>query len=396
MYNFQAKITGRCQLYSDGILIRDELNAIHPQNMARIFARALANEQNHYINRIAFGNGGTMVDIASNVIYKTPNDGQSPDDATWDSRLYNEIFSKIIDEGSITLNPLLGIDPGSADVNVGIRMGGGSDPSSDPESIPNVSGPGVRSIDRGLTSDVVITVMLNQNEPVDNTKEQTTFVFDEIGLYTTGTQAIPTNGYQQINVGNKTSMDDSKLLPGTAYTFRVAVNDGTPTSITFITPLVGGTGANKQILYGDLCEAINNGSISWGMLGTNPLPGNAIMSITDNTNKLFPSIYGVQTNGYLVISSITTGTSSKILLDSSSWARRETNTFINQLNAPLGSLLLDPINGVSAGIRNTPTTPSSERERLLTHLIITPVIKQPNKALQIIYTLSVSVARTED
>ena len=57
MYNFQAKITGRCQIYSGNELVRDQLNAIHPQNMARIFARALSNEHNYFINRVAFGNG---------------------------------------------------------------------------------------------------------------------------------------------------------------------------------------------------------------------------------------------------------------------------------------------------------------------------------------------------
>lgn len=394
MYNFQAKITGRCQIYSGNELVRDQLNAIHPQNMARIFARALSNEHNYFINRVAFGNGGTRIDIANNITYNPPNDGQSPDDATWDSRIYNEIFSKIIDDGSVVLNPLLGADPGSADVNVGVRVGGNAVPSSDPITIPNVSGPGVRSIDRGITSDVVITVTINQSEPRENTKNNTDFVFDEIGLYTAGNQAISINGYQQIDIGNKKSTDDSTLQPGTMYIFRVSVDGGIPKPIIFTTPVAGGTGPMGQILYGDLCEAINNGLVSWGMSGINPLPGGAMMSITDYTNGHFPSIINNQTNGFLVISSITTGNTSTIMLDDSSWQGRETLSFIQQLSAPLGGILLTPVSGILAGARNSSTVPSEERERLLTHLIFTPVTKSPNTPLTIIYTLSISVAKT--
>ncbi len=52
-----------------GRVLLDQKNAVHPQNMARIFARALANESNYFIHRIAFGNGGTDIDVASNIIY---------------------------------------------------------------------------------------------------------------------------------------------------------------------------------------------------------------------------------------------------------------------------------------------------------------------------------------
>ena len=62
----------------DGVIL-DQHNAVHPQNLTRIFARALANEQNHSIYRIAFGNGGTHIDATGQVTYRTPNDGQLPD-----------------------------------------------------------------------------------------------------------------------------------------------------------------------------------------------------------------------------------------------------------------------------------------------------------------------------
>jgi hypothetical protein len=398
------KSIGRCQIYDhNDQLIRDELNAIHPQNMARIFARALSNEHNYFINRIAFGNGGTNVDAAYNVTYRTANDGQYPDVSTWDSRLYNETFSKIINAGSEFLNPLLGTDPGSSDSNTGIRPGGSADNTKDPTSVLHISGPGVRSVDNGLSSNVIITAVLNENEPTHelmsnfqypNQPTDAVMAFDEIGLYTSGGPAIPTYGYQLIDVGNKTSMDDTKLSKDVTYSFRVSINDGTPTLISFKTPISGGTGTNGAILYGDLCEAINNGSPEWGLLGSNPLPGNAMMSITDNSGGLYPSIIGELTNGYLMIRSVTTGPTSNVKLDSVSWVSRETSAFLTSLNSPIGGILKESMDGITAGLRNAVLSPSNERERLLTHLVFSPVFKERRKKLTIIYTITTLFARS--
>lgn len=379
----------------------DKHNAIHPQNMARVFARALANEHNYYINRIAFGNGGTIVDAVQTVTYNPPNDGQSPDIATWDSRLYNETFSKIIDDGQVTLNPLIGVDPGSADINVGIRPGGGSVPSSDPVTIPHVSGPGVRSTESGLTSQVLITATLNEDEPKSQflddesvTNQNSDFIFDEIGLFTSGGPAIPTNGYQYIDVGSRTSTDDTTLVPGNSYSFRVAIDGGVPSLIVFVVPLNGGSGTNGQVLYGDLCEAINVGAADWGFTGTNPLPGGAKLMITDHTNGTFPSILNAKTYGYLSVVSATTGLTSSVILDSDDWTSHETQSFVTELNKPLGAYLLDGVTGTSAGLPHAPTSPQDERERLLTHLIFSPVLKSRNRKLTITYTLTISIART--
>jgi hypothetical protein len=411
--NFQVQVRGHANITDDlGNVLLDKCNAIHPQNVARIFARALANENNYYVNRIAFGNGGTIVDAAYTITYRTPNDGQSPDVSTWDSRLYHETFSKIVNSsmngvGGITqtnvLNPLLGTDPGSADINTSVRLGGGAVPFSDPVSIPHVSGPGVQSVELGITSQVVITATLNADEPksqfltdVQAPLEQTneTFMFDEIGLYTAGEQAISIGGYQYIDVGIKKSTDDTTLVPSTLYSFRVSVDNGTPLLVSFTTPSTGGSGINGEILYGDLCQAINTGSVSWGLSGVNPLPNGALLSITDNTGGTFPTITGAVTYGYLTISSPTVGTTSSMLLDSVSWATHETLTFVALLNAPLGATILDPISGNSAGLQNSPTTPLIERERLLAHLIFSPILKAANRRLNIIYTLTISVTRT--
>ena len=147
-------VKGHCTIEDDlGNVLLDKDNAVHPQNMARVISRALANEDNYIIHRIAFGNGGTDIDAAYTVTFKPPNDGQPPDTQTWGSRLYNETYSEIIDESN-TAN-LLGTDPGSADSRVGVRPGGGAVPADDTATNR------VYSEQLGLTSVVKIEVMLN-------------------------------------------------------------------------------------------------------------------------------------------------------------------------------------------------------------------------------------------
>lgn len=387
---------GHCRIVDDlGNVLLDKYNAIHPQNMARIIARALANEAQSSVYRIAFGNGGTLVDAAFTVTYKTPNDGQSPDIATWDSRLYNETYSEIIDEGLTTLNPLLGTDPGSADLNTGVRAGGGAVPSSDPVAVPHVSGPGVRSNELGLTSEVIISCTLNGNEPrgqfLNDQVEVSTesdFVFDEIGLYTEGAAAISTSGYHQIAFGtvSKISTDDSGLLAGQAYSFNITVDGGSLQTISFTTPVAGGSGSGGEILYGDICEALNTNDPTWTILPSAP---SATFSITDLTGGTFPSIAGASTNGFLQVQSPSAGASSSINMAGSA-----TNTWLTQLNPPSGAQLLSPVQGSVAGLQNAPTSPATQRERLLSHLIFSPVLKTANRTLAITYTITVSVARS--
>lgn len=379
-----------------GKVLVDKHNAIHPQNMARIIARALSDEPQSCIYRMAFGNGGTSVDAAYTVTFKTPNDGQSPDISTWDSRIYNETYSEIVDAGLTTLNPLLGTDPGSADGNTGVRAGGGSVPSSDPVSVIHVSGPGVRSNELGLTSEVIISCTLNGNEPLGqfindglvSTSTESDFVFDEIGLYTQGAPAISTSGYNQIAFGtvSKTSTDDTGLLAGHTYSFNITIDGGSLQTITFTTPGGGGTGTSGQILYGDFCQAMNTNDVAWSILPGAPA---ATFTISDLTGGTYPSIAGAQTSGYLQVQSPSSGSTSAINL-----AGAATATFLTQLNPPTGAQLLAPVQGTAAGLQNAPTAPNTQRERLLSHLIFSPVLKSANRTLAITYTITVSVART--
>ena len=399
--DFSLKVDGHVFIQDDlGKVYLDKHNAVHPQNMARIIARALSNESNAHIHRIAFGNGGTVTDAAFTTTYNTPNDGQPPDVRTWDSRLYNETYSEIIDEGNLTINPLLGTDPGSAGPNVGNRPGGGADPSDDPASIPHVSGPGVRSNDLGLTSEVVITSVLNPGEPTGQSLNDTTvtdtessFTFDEIGLYTTGSPAIDSNGYHDIDVGNRTANDDSGLFNGQTYSFNVTIDGGIAETIEFTTPLTGGSGSGGEILYGDICEAINTGDSNWNVAwgGTSPLPGSGTsISITNNT-LAFGTIAGAQTFGFLRIISGTSGAGSSVLIEPGA-----SNDLIAALNPPSGGTIQVAVDGEDAGVQNNPTNADTERERLLTHLIFSPILKSANRVMTITYTLTISVARTQN
>lgn len=383
------------ELETRKVLVNRE-NAVHPQNMARIIARAFANENNYFIHRIAFGNGGTIIDAGFQISYMTVNDGQPPDPNTWQSRLYRETYSEIIDEGNPTLNPLLGTDPGSFDSS-GLRPGGGAVPANDPLSIPHVSGPGVRSNELGLTSEVVISVVLNPSEPTgqfdtDNQgpseDPEGSFTFDEIALYTSGAPAVATSGSQDIDVGNRTAFDDSGLLANTPYDFNISVDGGASVNIAFTTPAVGGSGPGGEILYGDIVKAILDGEMAWGFTGVNPLPGGATVNIT-NDGTFSGSVPAAQTFGFLRFQSITTGVTSAILLTPGG-----ANDMIGSLNPPTGGVLKTPVNGQAAGVQNDPLNPTNERERLLTHIIFSPVLKAANRTLSITYTLTISVART--
>ena len=363
-----------------GNVLLDKDNAVHPQNLSRVIARALSNEPNYRIHRIAFGNGGTDIDAAYTVTFKSPNDGQPPDTQTWDSRLYNETYSEIVDE----LDVGLGQDPGSADSRVGQRAGGGAYPDGDS---PKNS---VQSVELGLTSEIVIKVILNPDEPSGQlTNDQTSssidssFTFDEIGLFTTGAPARDSVGGQNVDVNDKNSTEQTLLLSTESYDFGIKV-DGAITAaiITFSPPIDNPT-------YGELCEALNNQDPTWGV--TQPLPKNSKVAITDTTFGTYPSIEGKQTFGFLRFTSGgDAGESSSIELSEGPHLVGD----IDMFTYLPGTIVVPAVPGVNKGVQNAPTATITEQERLLTHLIFTPVLKAANRTLTITYTLTVAVARS--
>lgn len=363
-------------------IILDKDNAVHPQNMARIIARALAKEPNYYIYRMALGNGGAQY-VTGEIVINPPIDGR--DGSGWESRLYNETYSEIVDESDVNV----GVDPGSSDAS-GVRPGGGSDPADDPA--PD----SVVSQEVGTKSNVTITLYLNENEPSGQTTSitdptegsaDTYFDFNELGLYSFGAPAVNSSGYSAVNVGNKNSEDVSILAPSTQYTINLTV-DSTPYSAVIQTPSTG-TGASGAITYGDICEGINSGN--WLVSGDS-INDFLYVFITDDSNGTYPSILARQSYGLLTFESKTAGSTSNVSLVCVSGNPAD---FFNSLvNGICGYVNYKQVAGQNAGVANDPITPSNERERLLTHLTFSTLRKSMDQSWVITYTLTVSVNPT--
>src|ERR1017187_6288968 len=154
----------RCQVTLAGrVMIRDALtnelivdksNAIHPQNMAFVIAKALSRDSNGYIYEMDFGNGGTFYNSSNQIVYRPPNTVGAA------ATLYNTTYSVQVDEQSV----------GTPSTNSVV-----SAPSASP----------------AITSIITITAQLNANEPTgqaaaDNvtTDPGALYMFDEVGLRT--------------------------------------------------------------------------------------------------------------------------------------------------------------------------------------------------------------------
>lgn len=88
-----VKVLGHLKLQGKqtGESFVDKKNAIHPKNLARIFARALANEDYHSIFDIALGNGGSFIGSDGKIIFNAPNTIGTT------AKLYNQTYSEIVD-----------------------------------------------------------------------------------------------------------------------------------------------------------------------------------------------------------------------------------------------------------------------------------------------------------
>lgn len=137
-------------------VLQDKSNAIHYENMSIAMAKSLANSSQGMIYEMAFGNGGTAVDPTGIITYLTPNSAGS------NASLYNETYSKVIDDVSTT--------------NV--------DPTRNYIETRHVTGTNY--------TDIFVTCLLDYGEPqgqsaYDNTaNNESAFVFDELGLKSAG------------------------------------------------------------------------------------------------------------------------------------------------------------------------------------------------------------------
>jgi len=130
----------------------DKRNAIHYENMSVAMVNALSNQGQGSIYEMSFGTGGTVVDPTGLIAYLTPNT------IGVNSSLYNQTYSKIVDQNSV-LN---------------------ADPVRNKMEIRHVSG--------ATYSDIIVSCLLDYGEPdgqeaFDNSQDMnSSFVFDELGL----------------------------------------------------------------------------------------------------------------------------------------------------------------------------------------------------------------------
>lgn len=154
--NFKTKIKGHVLIKdkNTGEVLCDKFNAVHPQNMAKVLARGLANEPNQQIFQIALGNGGTYIDSTQSIVYNSPNIvGISAD-------LYNTTYTEVVDDGN-------------SGVGIGNSVISQAAPSPD------------------ISSLVICTIQLSANEPAGQattdgvtTNPDSLYTFDELGLKT--------------------------------------------------------------------------------------------------------------------------------------------------------------------------------------------------------------------
>ncbi len=127
-------------------------NAIHYENMSIALAESIGNSGQGFIYEMAFGNGGTAVDPTGIITYLTPNSSGA------NASLYNETFSKVVND----------------------RSSNNIDPTRNYVESRHVTGTNY--------TDVFVSCLLDYGEPdgqlaYDNSNNnESAYVFDELGL----------------------------------------------------------------------------------------------------------------------------------------------------------------------------------------------------------------------
>lgn len=135
-----------------GEVLINKRNAIHYENMSISLAESIGNGGTGWIYEMSFGNGGTSVDPTGIITYLTPNSTGT------NASLYNETYSKVIDDRSVN--------------NI--------DPIRNKIETRHVSGTNY--------TDILITCLLDYGEPSGQdafdtaTNSDSPYVFDELGL----------------------------------------------------------------------------------------------------------------------------------------------------------------------------------------------------------------------
>jgi len=159
-------IRGHVKIYDplDNTVLVDKDNSIHYENMSISLAESIGNEGQGPVYKMAFGNGGSIVDSSGVITYLTPNNSGINAD------LYNRTYEKVIDDQDVNNN---------------------TDVANNKIEIRHVNGTNY--------TDLFVTCLLDYGEMSGQDAFDTsssndgTFVFDELGLVSRGTERLLTH-----------------------------------------------------------------------------------------------------------------------------------------------------------------------------------------------------------
>lgn len=332
--NLPVTITGHCLITDDLNNVHlNQTNAIHSPNMSQIIARILSKEGNCSIARIGLGNGGAYYDTVSKST----------------TLKYKHVRD--------------GLPPAD--------MGWNSTLYNETLSITNFN---KYSVDNDRLSQVIIEFKIdNFNLPTQlirnindyiPLKVNEPFVFNEIGLFSGGLPLKSTHGYQTIRLS--TASLDNICIDAGNYEYTIVIDDGDPITISL--------NILKSLTYLELVDLLNTDLVKY----------NAEASIICyNDGSIITSYIKIQSKSISKYSKVNI----KKIYPVNNWLFGLLNHYV-ELNKP--------INGKSAGIRNHPIDHTRECERLLTHMIFSPVLKSSSRTFNIRYTLTIHTKKSEN
>ena len=149
-----AQVQGFVRIHDPhtGEVLVDKRNAINYENISTCMANTLSNGPNGFIYEMAFGNGGSAVDLTGVITYLPPNT------TGVNASLYNQTYAKVVDQYSAT----------------------NLDPANNKMTVVHTSGQ--------VYTDIIVTCLLDYGEPAgqqafdNSTNFNCEYVFDELGL----------------------------------------------------------------------------------------------------------------------------------------------------------------------------------------------------------------------
>ena len=345
--SYNVNILGHCSIVDDqNNIILNQTNDIHPANMARVIARGLAGESNHWISSLKLGDMGSYP-TADGIIHRSPNDGLAPDYTGWQSSLYNQTYSKYIDNDNLTINSVE-----SSNSNFGLQL---NDPLFD------------KNISTTNNSSVVINLLLNSDEP-NHQQDGGVYVFDELALYS-GITTDRQYSKHTVLMNKSFDMFNAGVVNNHKYELDIKINNVIHSYIIITSRY--GTGINYQYTYHDLIESINE------------VIYDTTFYITAFLDEYYESIIFSSSNSLIEIMPST----------SNNWLFNNIN--FNGFEQLINSTYIISDLEKYQTYKNNILEPLKEAPRLLTHMTFDPIRKPAKSNYYFTYTIDILVDRTD-